>query len=121
MRHKLPDTSLLSADAGPTASLENAPECATTPGQFVTSSLLRATPDAIGGRQPCSESVVSPIRPDYRRAAFISTAEAADLTGYSPKTIRNALWSGRIQRGGVGRYCIDQSSVIRAFSNKGKK
>jgi hypothetical protein len=60
------------------------------------------------------------VRPDYRRQIAISAEEASDLTGYAKKTIQNALASGRVKRCGVGRYCNDQASVIRAYS-KGKK
>jgi hypothetical protein len=68
-----------------------------------------------------SQSLRKWVRPDYRRQISISVAEASDLTGLAPKTIRNALWKGRIKRGGVGRYCIDQDSVIRAFRHGGDR
>jgi len=61
------------------------------------------------------------IRPDYRRHVSISVDEAADLIGMDRKTIHNALWSGRIQRAGVGRYCVDQSSVLKAFARRGRR
>lgn len=60
------------------------------------------------------------IRPDYRTRPTISVDEAADLLGLSRGTIQNAIYSGRVQRTGSGRYCIDQTSLLRAFRRAGK-
>lgn len=60
------------------------------------------------------------IRPDYRRQVTISMEEACDLTGLARQTIANAIWRGRVKRAGVGRYYIDQGSLLKALTRKRK-